>query len=153
VVRVRRDPKGVVLPPVQDAPDRRIEVERQWAARRGQPQDLQQDRPDHQLLVQDRLVPPTADVVELEPGGERAAEDQPEQRVEEDLPHVEVGCLLRRTESLLHPVQLEQLHPLEERDRGELVERDGRELCGAVSHGGYLLTRFAQERNWRSTSK
>jgi hypothetical protein len=110
-------------------------VERQRAARGGEPEDLQEDRPDHQLLVEDRLVPPAADVVELEPGGERSREDQPEQSVEEDLPRVEVARLLRRAEAVLDPVELQDLHPLEERDLGELVEVDGWKFCGAISHG------------------
>ncbi len=125
VVRVRRDPDRVVLPPVQDATDRRIEVERQRTAGGGQAEDLQQDRPHHQLLVEDRLVPPAGDVVELEPLREGATDDQPEQRVEEDLPHVEVDRLLRCAEAVLHPVELQHLHPLEERHLAELVELDG----------------------------
>jgi hypothetical protein len=99
-------------------------VERQRTARRRQPQDLQQDRPDHELLVQDRLVPPAGDVVEFQSGRERSGEDQSEQRVEEDLPRVEVDRLLRRAEAVLHPVELQHLHPLHERNLGELVELD-----------------------------
>jgi hypothetical protein len=110
-------------------------VERKRAARGGEAEDLQQDRPDHQLLVEDRLVPPATDVVELEPRGECAGDDQAEQPVEEDLPGVERGGLLRRAEAFLHPVQHQDLHPREERDRGELVEIDGRKFCGAVAHG------------------
>jgi len=68
--------------------------------------------------------PPAANVVELKPGGERRGEDEPEQRVEEDLPRVEHAGLLGRAKAMLDPVQLQQLHALEERNVFELVEVD-----------------------------
>ena len=151
---VRRDAQGVVLPPIEDSADGRIEVERQRAAGGRQPGDLEQDGPDHELLVQDRLVPPAADVVELESRSEGAGDDEPEQCVQEDLPRVERAGLFRRPEAMFHPVELEQLHPFEERDLRELVEIDVGQLGCSIPHGGYLFRRtIAACRRCRSRSK
>ena len=153
MVGIGRDTQRVVLPPVEDAADRGVEMKRQRAARGGQPHDLQQDRPDHQLLVQDRLVPPTGDVVKLKPLREGTADDQPEQRVVEDLPHVERDRLFWGAEALLDPVELQHLHPLEERHFAELVEVDRWQFGGSVTHVCYFLARMARSRRSCSLSK
>ena len=121
MIRVRRHSQRVVLPPVQDPAYRRIEMEGQGAACCGKAHHFQKDGPDHQLLVQDRFVPPATDVVEFKACGERARENQPEQRVQKDLPRVERARLLRCAEAFFDPVKLQQLHPFEEWDVGELV--------------------------------
>ena len=58
-------------------------------------------------MVQDGLVPPAADVVELQTSGECTREDQPEERVEKDLPRVERAGLFWCAETFLDPVQLQ----------------------------------------------
>ena len=126
MIWVRRDSQRVVLPPVEALADRWVEVERHRAACCGEPKDLHQDRPNHQLLVEDWLIPPAPDVVKFKAGCERCCDDQAKQRIEENFPYVKHCRLFWRAEACFHPVQLEEFHAWQKWDLREFVEIDWR---------------------------
>ena len=81
-------------------------MESQRAAGGGKTHHLQEDRPNHQLLVQDWFVPPATYVIEFKAGSKCPGKNQPEERVQEEFPRVERAGLFGCAEAFFDPVKL-----------------------------------------------
>ena len=112
----RPQPDGAGPGPEPDAPGHRLELAGQRAPGPRHPDRLEQHRPQHRLLVDNRLVPPARDIPEWRevrrPGRHYHA---PENVAEQQFHDVDRVYHPRRAESVLDPVQGEYLHPLHER--------------------------------------
>ena len=116
LVGPRRQSDGAGPQPVEDAADRRREAQRQHHRARAEPEHLPDERPDRELLEDDRLAPPVAEVAQpAQAGGRRADHDEPAHEVDRELDDVEHVDDARRAEPVHGPVLRVRLQPRQER--------------------------------------
>jgi hypothetical protein len=103
-VRPRRQPHRPGPQPIERTADRRLESEAQGHRAGAQPQQLPEQRPDRELLEDDRLAPPVGEVAERpEPGRQRDHRHRARE-VDDELEGVKEVDEPRRAEAVQAPV-------------------------------------------------
>ena len=141
-----RDPFGprgqadrVRAGPVQDPARHGLEVAGERPPRAGEPERLEQDGPEDELLVDDRLGPVRRHVPEGSQARGRRRDEQATADVEDHQLHDIDGVHhLRGAEPVLEPVGRQDADAVEERAVGERLRIDCREVSGREAHRGLL---------------
>ena len=104
--------------PIQDASHHRLGLAGQRPPRPREADGFQQHRPQDDLLVDDRLIPPLRNMPERrQPGGQRGHHDGAQRIEEHELDDVDGVHHPRHAVPVVDPVQREDLHALQERAR------------------------------------
>ena len=125
-VRPGRQPDGAGAQPVEDATDRRHEAEAERHRSRTKPEDLPEQHPDSQLLEDDRLGPPVAEIAECAEARRQRDHEQRAHAEDEQLEDVDEVDEGRRTEPVDAPVLNQRLEPRQVRLRLPLLQLERR---------------------------